>query len=282
MAADMALSLFYVTNNPDLAEIVENSGVDIIWIDLETMGKDIRQANMNSLKSSHCFEDISSVKLRLNRASLLVRLNPPYKGTRDEVEQAVGRGADMLMLPMFRTREDAESFVDMVAGRAKVWLLAETVGATESIGEIARIPGVDRIHIGINDLHLEKKMDFMFELLADGTVDALCSELKSAGMPFGFGGVTSLHGGLLPGFRVIAEHTRIGSSSAILARSFFNPDTDGGLEAAEQVFMREIPALRRYEEFLLTQPEEYFIQNRAALCDAVAKIALEIRNRKRL
>ncbi len=47
----MALSLMYITNNPQVALIAENTGVDRIWIDLETLGKEEGQKNMNTVKS---------------------------------------------------------------------------------------------------------------------------------------------------------------------------------------------------------------------------------------
>lgn len=39
----MTLKLMYITNNPEVAEIAQNYGVDRIWIDMEYKGKDERQ-----------------------------------------------------------------------------------------------------------------------------------------------------------------------------------------------------------------------------------------------
>ena len=48
----MALKLFYITNDPNVALIAEKHGVDRIWVDLETLGKTERQPG-NSVKSNH-------------------------------------------------------------------------------------------------------------------------------------------------------------------------------------------------------------------------------------
>ena len=45
---NMALELMYITNSPAVALIAEKNGVDRIWIDLETLGKEERQKNMKS------------------------------------------------------------------------------------------------------------------------------------------------------------------------------------------------------------------------------------------
>ena len=39
----MALKLMYITNDETIAKIAEKHGVDRIWIDLETLGKEERQ-----------------------------------------------------------------------------------------------------------------------------------------------------------------------------------------------------------------------------------------------
>jgi len=36
----MSLKLMYITNNLSVAQIAQDAGVDRIWIDLETLGKE--------------------------------------------------------------------------------------------------------------------------------------------------------------------------------------------------------------------------------------------------
>ena len=57
----MKLKLMYITNNPIVALIAEKNGVDRIWIDLETLGKEERQIGINSVKSHHSIEDIKII-----------------------------------------------------------------------------------------------------------------------------------------------------------------------------------------------------------------------------
>ena len=45
----MALNLMYITNNPQVALIAEKSGVDRIFVDMEYIGKPLRQGGMLSL-----------------------------------------------------------------------------------------------------------------------------------------------------------------------------------------------------------------------------------------
>ena len=55
------LKLMYITNNPSIALIAQKHGVDRIWIDLETLGKEERQKNINSVKSHHSIKDIEII-----------------------------------------------------------------------------------------------------------------------------------------------------------------------------------------------------------------------------
>ena len=267
----MALKFMYITNNPAVAEIADANGVDRVWVDLETMGKEERQRGMNTVKSQHTMQDISVIRGVLNKAQLLVRVNPLYSGTKAEVDEAVARGADIVMLPMFRTADEAEQFVHIVAGRVKVLLLLETVDAERNIEEIVKVPGVDEIHIGLNDLHLEHRQKFLFEPLADGTVDRICAVIRKAGIPYGFGGLAKLDGGLLPGRMVLAEHYRIGSSMVILSRAFCDEKTITGSNFAE-TFASDLKAIRAYEKELSQKPETFFTDNQEKVAAAVREI----------
>lgn len=44
----MPLKLMYITNNPEVATIVEHAGVDRIFIDMEFIGKDARQGGLDT------------------------------------------------------------------------------------------------------------------------------------------------------------------------------------------------------------------------------------------
>ena len=49
----MSLKLMYITNNTEIAKIAEKSGVDRIFVDLETVGKQERQGGVNTVQSHH-------------------------------------------------------------------------------------------------------------------------------------------------------------------------------------------------------------------------------------
>ena len=65
----MPLTLMYITNNPAVASIAEKNGVQRIWIDLETLGKEERQHRMNTVKSHHTIGDIRRVRSVLYNTS---------------------------------------------------------------------------------------------------------------------------------------------------------------------------------------------------------------------
>ena len=75
------LKLMYITNNPDVAKIVENSGVDRIFIDMEYIGKDIRQGGMDTVQSHHTPDDVRAIKKVLSKAKTMVRCNPIHDAT---------------------------------------------------------------------------------------------------------------------------------------------------------------------------------------------------------
>ena len=268
----MSLVLMYITNNSEVALIAEKYGVDRIWIDLETLGKEERQKGMNTVKSKHTVDDIKKIKPLLTKAEVLVRINPWHDGSKKELEEVISAGADMIMLPMWKTVDEVENFLRTVAGRCKTTLLLETREAVECLDEVLIHGDMDEIHIGLNDLHLSYGLDFMFELLSNGIVEKIVKKIKRTGIPYGFGGIARLGCGDLPAERIIMEHYRLGSSRAILSRSFCNTDLISDLSEVENVFRNNMWSLREYEDAVSKMPDSELVSNQAEIEEIVEKI----------
>lgn len=277
------LNLMYITNRPEIAQIAEENGVDWIFVDMEFIGKDNRQGGLDTVQNHHTIEDVRRVKASLKEAKVLVRVNPIHKAlidaegkvmymdSKSEIESAIEAGADIVMLPFFHTVDEVKQFTEMVKSGnerrvqrgsmgsngsmgssesrepAKVCLLLETPEAAILLDEILNVPGIDMIHIGLNDLHLAMGMKFMFQLLTDGIVEQLAKKIKAKGIPFGFGGIASLHGGALPGSYVLKEHYRLGSSMVIVGRSFCNTNVVTDLDEVREIFRKGIAEIRHLE-----------------------------------
>ena len=273
----MALVLMYITNNPQVALIAEKNGVDRIWIDLETLGKEERQKGMNTVKSHHTVEDIKKIKPLLKKSELLVRINPWNAGSTKEIDDVVSAGADIIMLPMWKTISEVNSFIKAVRGRCKTTLLLETKEAVEIIDAVLANGQMDEIHIGLNDLHLSYGLDFMFELLTNGIIECLAKKITEAGIPYGFGGIARLGTGDLPAERVIMEHYRLKSTRAILSRSFCNTELITDIKEIEKVFENNMKDLRQFESGISKNSD--FIQNKIEVRNLVDKI---VKNKREL
>ena len=275
----MSLKLMYITNKPAVAKIAESVGVDWIFLDMEFIGKDARQGGLNTVQNHHTVKDIENIKAEVKTAKVLVRVNPihetlpNYPSSKDEIDATINAGADIVMLPFFKTVEEVKQFISHVGGRAKTLLLMETVEAANLVDEILEVPGIDMIHLGLNDMHLELGMKFMFELLANGTVERLGNKIKAKGIPFGFGGIATLDGGALPGSMVLKEHVRLGSSMVIVSRSFCNTDIVTDLNEVKCIFDKGISGLRALEKESSQADAAYLEENRKAVVAAVNKIA---------
>ena len=275
----MNMKLMYITNNPAVARIAEDAGVDWIFLDMEVIGKAFRQSGLDTVQNNHTVDDIKRIRKTISQSKLLVRINPihdaleNYPSSKNEIEASIDAGADILMLPYFKTVEEVKTFIHLVNGRAKTLLLLETVEAANLIDEILEVPGIDMIHLGLNDMHLELGKKFMFELLADGTVERLGDKIKAKGIPFGFGGIATLDGGALPGSMVLKEHVRLGSSMVIVSRSFCNTEIVTDLNEVKRIFDTGISGLRALEKEASQADTAYLEENRKAVVAAVNKIA---------
>lgn len=277
----MPLKLMYITNQPEIALLAEQNGVDWVFVDLELNGKEERQGHLDTVISRHAIRDVSRLRAVLKHAELLVRVNPIFQGSRYEINEVINRGADVVMLPYYKTSDEVATFIELVDKRAKVCLLCETKEAVACMPDALKLPGIDYVHIGLNDLHLSYGQSFLFEPLADGTIEAVVHQIQASGIPYGFGGIARIGEGKLPAEKVLGEHVRLGSSLAILSRSFCNIGVTGKFDARQaQMFQEGVWKIRVYEQQLEHATPEWLELNRLSLVSTVDAIATEIQNRK--
>ena len=248
----------YITNNTDVALIAEKHGVDRIFIDLEYIGKSDRQGGMDTVQSKHSIDDIKRIVKVIKKSEILVRINPihdktiNYSSSKEEIDEVINSGAQVIMLPFFKSADEVKKFIEYVAGRVKTMLLFETPESVDHIDEILSINGIDEVFIGLNDMSLGYNKKFMFELLIDGTVEYLINKFKAKELPYGFGGLASLDGGMLPGKYILGEHYRLGSTCVILSRSFCNVNKINDIAKINSIFESGLLDIRNYEKKCLT------------------------------
>ena len=221
---NFVLTLF--TNDVELARRADAAGIDRIGLDLEKIGKAERQGHLSTWISDHEEYQLPKLRRALNRAKLFARTNPIHPDSGAEIERLLQAGVEVLMLPMFHSVWEAEDFVEMIAGRAEVSLLLETATAAARVEQIVKIPGIDEIHIGLNDLYLSLQLSNHFELLGSQLMEMLSAIICKAGIPFGFGGVGRVADERLPmpSDLVYAQYPRLNGNRALVSRVFTSPD----------------------------------------------------------
>ena len=171
------MQLCLITDKTDFASEAEDVGVSRIMLDLERTGKEQRQRGRDLFISDHIVGSAAPMKAVLNKASLVVRINPLSPESNEEIEAVIEAGADLIMLPYFHTIDEVRNFLSLVGGRAKTILLVETKSAVELMPEIIKEPGIDEVHIGLNDLSISLGHKTIFEPLCNGLVDDLSALL---------------------------------------------------------------------------------------------------------
>ena len=282
----MSLELMYITNRTDVATLAQRAGVDRIFVDMEYIGKDLRQGGLDTVQSHHTVEDVKRLRPILNKSKLLVRCNPiheaseSYSSSEEEIDSVVEAGADIIMLPYFKTASEVERFIKLVNGRAKTCLLLETAEAAENIDSILSVDGIDEMYIGLNDLHLCYGMDFMFQLLADGTVERLAEKIKAKGISFGFGGVARVGTGTLSADCIFGEHYRLGSDRVILSRAFCDVSKEKSLDDIAEKLISGVRDVRELEKKLANWTPAQFEENRLKTIEGTNKVVEIIRAKR--
>ena len=274
------MKFIMIVQDPDIAKYVCNHGVDRLFVDLEHIGKDIRQKNKDSWKSTQTMEDVSKIRNAAPGAHLLVRVNPLYEGTKAEIDEAIMRGADSIMLPMFRSKDELARFFDILAGRVEALPLFETYDSLLAIPEIIDTLPLTCAHIGLNDLHLDMSLDFMFQPFANGVLEAPCTALREKNISFGIGGIARAREGIVSPDYLLGEHVRLGSSAVIISRTFHR-QAQSLIELKKNMdFPNELAKLRKiYANFQL-QNLDALEQNRKDTCNRINDVVALVRKQK--
>lgn len=233
-----------IVEDPAIAAFVADHGVDRLFVDLEVMGKAERQGHLDTVQSVQGPQTVTRIREAAPNAHLLVRINPLHDASRHEIDDVIARGADSVMLPMFHDAQTLARFLDLLDGRAEALPLVETVGALKALPEMAATLPLTEVHIGLNDLHLERGDRMMFMPLADGSLDAACAALRAQNIHFGIGGVARASEGHVPPELLLGEHVRLGSSAAILSRSFHRRAASLKALQADMDFASEVARLQ--------------------------------------
>jgi len=266
----MDFVLTAITDDPILAGRCDAAGVDRIGVDIERLHKRARQGHLPAARiSSHELAALPALARVVTQAALFARLNPLHDGSAAEIAEALAGGARVLMLPYFTHAGEVQRFVRLVDGRARVVLLLETAAALVRLHEILAVDGVDEIMVGLNDLHLSMGVANPFELVAAELMELVSTAVRARGLRFGFGGLGRAGDETLPvpADLVFAQHARLGSRAAWLARSFF-----AGLPP-EEPLGPEIGRLRTRLAHWAEQPASALAHERDRLRHLLAEIA---------
>jgi len=216
---DQTFGLWYFQKSrPAVAEAID-AGISTFIVDWEHRGKAQRQSGRDTEVNADTPADLKAVS-NMPGAAAVCRINGPDHDAAGDVELAIEGGASLILLPMVRRVAEVEAFLRQLRGRAAGGILIETQAALHCVQELARLP-LSAVYIGLNDLSIELGNGSLFTAIVDGTVERVADELKAAGIPFGFGGVTLVDRGHPVPFRLLmAEMARHGATFSFARRAF--------------------------------------------------------------
>jgi hypothetical protein len=210
------VDLFLFTVDPGWGADVVAAGAAGIVVDWERRGKARRQLGEGTQINADTPEDLARMRAATD-GRVLCRVNGHGPWTGGEVDEAIARGADEILLPMVRTPEEVDRTLDLVDGRCGLGILIETQDAVDRAAQLARRP-LSRIYVGLNDLRIDRRSVELFRPLVDGTVDGVRAEVAQ---PFGVGGLTLPESGFpVPSGLLAAELVQLRTDFTFLRRSF--------------------------------------------------------------
>jgi citrate lyase beta subunit len=218
--------LMAFTDNPDLASVLDAAGVDRIGVDLEVMGKVERQAGASLRLSGHDARSLAALAPRLKTARLLARINPLHDGSAAEIETVLSYGAQVLIVPYFRTADEPFRIAAMVRDRALVLPLVETLSALSTIDALAS--GFGELYFGLNDLRLSLHYPSFLPVFDYPPFNAAVAQARALGIRSLIAGVGRPDDDQLPiaPQLVYDQLRRLDAGGSLLSRVFVRPRQD--------------------------------------------------------
>ena len=258
---DWTFNYIAITNEVENAKILDSCGIQQLMVDAENLGKAERQAGKNAVINFHQIEDVKKIKNIGLKAKIICRINGFHNEIGDEIESAIGAGADILMLPMILSLDNFKKMVKKIDARVEILPLIETPYSIFKLKEIIEIAKPNQLHFGLNDLHLSLGMKNLFEILVSPLFAAAVSYTKSKVDLIGIGGIGDpfVKQKISPDL-LINEFKILGSQSTILSRSFFTQGYNhnrilNSLNILENLILGEQEQLKHIE--LIEQVEKF-------------------------
>jgi len=205
------------THDHELAKQAESAGIDRIVVDFEFRGKNERQSGYHLEVNRATLEDLRKIRKSVS-IPILARINPIFSESDKEIDAIISEGADIIILPMFRTKKEVEDFIGFAGNRIQKSLLFETKDSVKIAADLNDLE-FDEYYIGLNDMAIDYNLPFAYDVLRYEIVQHIRKEIPDR--PFGFGGITVIGGGSpLKTIDILREMAKHGCSSVILRRAF--------------------------------------------------------------
>lgn len=211
------IELLVFETAPETVRSLADAGFSSFIVDLERLGKDLRQLGFNTEINANTAEDISTLR-DLGIRRIWTRVNAFGPHTEGEIHVAIQNGAACIVLPMVRATEEVESVLRYIDGRAELCVMIETPEAVKIATQLNRMP-ISSAYFGLNDYAIGTGNRNIFAPIAEGVVDRVRASLDRK--KFGFGGLTHPESGFpLPSIGILLELERLECSFTFLRRSF--------------------------------------------------------------
>ncbi len=210
--------LLLFTTDTTIAKECMDAGVDAIITDWENKGKSERQKGFFTQINNQSAADLNAMRKSVT-GNIICRINGFNEAsTKNEIEAAIDNGANEILLPMVSHLKEPEQVLQQINGRCAFGILVETNNAVKIATQLAQLP-LNRVYVGLNDLHIDKKLPNLFYPFLDETIAYLRSVFYN--IPFGVGGLTQTNSGEpIPSSLLMNQYALLQTNFTFLRRSF--------------------------------------------------------------
>lgn len=244
------MDFILIDNTREGARVARDLGITRFMLDFEVKGKAERQSMKISRISDHRYGDLIGIKAILNTSQLIVRIDPE-RDLEEQLERCIEANVDELMVPMIEDIASLERLISLAPPNINFVPLIETKFSLMQIDKIIARLKPNYLHFGLNDLHLQYNLSFMFSMFNEPQFIESLHVAREHNIRFGIGGVAPLSSNLeLSSVEILMLLKNYGASGVILSRAF-NQLLTNKIEEFRNEYIQITSIASKYEDTIL-------------------------------
>ena len=263
------MEIVYKTLSSEIASIAVECGVNIIMVDLGKLLKETKDYKITfgwafdyDAFMQDCLTKIKEIKASIGDKKLRVVVTTEMGDS--VIDELNNIGVDELYLSQWTEVEEVRRFASKVGGKQ---IIGVVFNSNDEIALADNVFGLNIKEAYIDTLELYDDCIEEYKMIANGTIEKICSKAKESNVAISFGDVRFIKSYPSEAEFLIAELCNVNASSVLLSRTFNGCYEDKYLNEAPIELSKNVSFVREQENKWSSASKESILDQRKRMLE---------------